>query len=1266
MNKKLNKNDPGVSIKTKKSKIDNENNVDFSSSKIEFMSININEDIIDIFLLHNSKKMLSNDSSLQNYYRIIAKDIGVKDTFQDIVCKIVNDIEVTISIKFKNKFSSGSISVKDRLKFFNQQVNNQKKTNENQYFPKRLSMPIFLNKTPLENQKQQNKKAIEETKKKEETKKEEVKKEETKKEEVKKDETKKEEVKKDETKKEETKKEETKKEETKKEEVKKEETKKEEIDEKELPEKENKETQSKINEENKENKEIKEDNKVAENKEEERRKIDIKSKSCEVKNNIDNKEKSKEVKEEKETKETKETKEIKEVKERKESKESKESKEKKENKPPLKFEKVKVSLNKTNTVVVKDIKSNNKLLDEDFVVLDMNNNDNKENGLNTLFLEPKKYTDYLEEQYKKNIKHPYRETFCEGFFVASFPKQKANVIEINTSFMAQCQHEECSKLPGMKPEIIFRYPLKDTKTLELNNLAATICFPTGIKVCYEENDPPKGIKDYVTSITNQKGERYYMMTYHFYLKMDTEEYNKQYEENPLKYNLRKFADPYTGLSEEELTEDMINEIQNNLEWTAELANRDIVSIPFCICLISKYPYVQEMKSCLKGIYTILNNENSTNCDFIINDIIMYLINSIPIPAKNTKVKFLMPFSNNYIELDCPKLDDINIMNLSASKLLKYFTIDNLIIIFKLLITEKKILLIDNDYEKLSAVADGLVSILYPLQWVHTYIPIMSDQMLKYLETFLPFLNGINESLMSSVEKVFTEGEVEEDDEVFLIYIRENKIKLSSTLRGKMKKFEKYIQDNIPTLPNYLEKELKNKLKKAKSRLDEITKYKKEDTNQNWRNLELQIRDAFIDVFVEMFQDYAKYLSFVDQDTVFNKALFLEKKSNSEKKFYNEIIDTQLFQQFTQNVVNEDVGYFNNKIALKELGRKNKEKNNLKNEKIEKEYLICPEFLKLNANSENGFASLMKELKEKYPESKTNNSVLIMEKPLKIKDEDYNEKNCDIFFTQEELESKAEQPVAETSNTDNKRKMTNNLILQKLKALNVSSNLGKKAKKEEMSEKEKENIKESIKDVVIQIFKSEEITLDQKNRNELLNKLNLPIGREFFISLLSKNDTNIILLNENSSSLLWTLIYNSLLNILKLEENDKTLEETALLIKSTKYFGTQENDQTVTLFDKNIVKIQDLPKIRQANFWQKWYDIELKKIEKNKDDVQFKQSIIYEVCKILIQLELPKSMVKNFTDSINIKEFGKGSELQVETFKVFIKFITSANYISKAF
>jgi len=131
---------------------------------------------------------------------------------------------------------------------------------------------------------------------------------------------------------------------------------------------------------------------------------------------------------------------------------------------------------------------------------------------------------------------------------------------------------------------------------------------------------------------------------------------------------------------------------------------------------------------------------------------------------------------------------------------------------------------DEDYQKLSRVADGFVSIIYPFQWIHTYIPIMSDQMLKYLETFLPFLNGINVSLRHLVQKVFKEGEIDEDDEVFLVNIGENTntIKLSSTMRGKNKKFEKYIQDNIPALPSALEKELKSKLKKAKYEVDDIT------------------------------------------------------------------------------------------------------------------------------------------------------------------------------------------------------------------------------------------------------------------------------------------------------------------------------------------------------------------------------------------------------------------------------------------------------------
>ena len=566
---------------------------------------------------------------------------------------------------------------------------------------------------------------------------------------------------------------------------------------------------------------------------------------------------------------------------------------------------------------------------------------------------------------------------------------------------------------------------------------------------------------------------------------------------------------------------------------------------------------------------------------------------------------------------------------------------------------------------MSKVADGFISILYPFQWIHTYIPIMSDQMLKYLETFLPFLNGINKSLMGLVENVFREGEIEEDDEVFLIYISEDKdkIRLSSSLRGKKKKLEKYISDNIPSLPSSLEKDLRNKLKKAKYEVDDMVKGNKKK-NSDKQNLELQIRDAFIDVFVEMFHDYAQYLSILEQDTVFNKSLFMEKRKN-EKKFYNEILDTQLFQQFTQNVINEDVGYFNSKIALREENKKNKP---AKNKEMIKHYCINPDFLGIN-NDEEEMKELVKKLNTKYPEDKAKNVVRVLQQSIKIEEIKYNDLECKIYMTPEEKEVKKEEKQEEEKKEEKNGKkkkgvkvVSNSSILQKIKMMNLNVSNSMKKKEGILSEKEKDNLKETIKDYIVQIFKSEEVNLEAKEKTDLVNKINSNFGREFFASLLSKNSSNVILLKENSFHLLWTLIYNCLLSTLNLEES-KVLTDIVLLIKSTKFFGISENGITETMFAKNKQKIQQFPKITQDNFWEKWYEIELKKIEEPKDED--KQDIICQICNTLIELELPKSMIKKKTDYINIKVFEKGSEMYKKTFDIFIKFIVNAKYVSTA-
>ena len=294
------------------------------------------------------------------------------------------------------------------------------------------------------------------------------------------------------------------------------------------------------------------------------------------------------------------------------------------------------------------------------------------------FLDSIPFEKYMEQNQDKR-----KETFCEGFFISSFPKENGKVIERSQiKYISYCKHKDCSKLPAMQPEIIFRYPLEDTKYLELNNLAATICFPSGIKVCYHQEDPLI-TENYMAPITNQLGERYYMMTYHFYIKMNSLNYSKNYSMHPLKHHLMKFADGYL---DNDLSDKDVEKIQNELEFCQNLGFLEYVYVPFCLCIISRYPYINQMLKCLESIYKILADNNDS---FLINETIMYLINSIPIPKRDAKLRFYIPYYPTHIEITSPKYKDMSLLNNNYSLLLQLFPIDNIITIFRLMIFEKK-------------------------------------------------------------------------------------------------------------------------------------------------------------------------------------------------------------------------------------------------------------------------------------------------------------------------------------------------------------------------------------------------------------------------------------------------------------------------------------------------------------------------------------------------------------------------------------------------
>ena len=335
-------------------------------------------------------------------------------------------------------------------------------------------------------------------------------------------------------------------------------------------------------------------------------------------------------------------------------------------------------------------------------------------GVNLNTSQPLQTPKVANETFLEGIEIPenvINESFCEGFFITSFSANNGKVIENSDDYEATCGHKVCSSLPAMQPEIIYRYPQKDTKSLELNNLAASICFPSGIKICYEEENPVETVKNYSSSITNQQGDRYYMVTYHFFYKILNGQFVTKYSMYPIKYQTMKFCNDFYETIEND--NELQEQISKKLEEYGELNFREAVYVPFCISLISKYPYFNQMEKCLESIRIMLANYNAKSKE--INDLIHYIVKSIPIPPVNTKLKFPLPFTPEFIDIMSPYYQDMCLLGSDITCLINLFSIENIIFIFRLMIFEQKILFVDNEYDRLSEVTNSFISILYPFQ-----------------------------------------------------------------------------------------------------------------------------------------------------------------------------------------------------------------------------------------------------------------------------------------------------------------------------------------------------------------------------------------------------------------------------------------------------------------------------------------------------------------------------------------------------------------------
>jgi len=293
----------------------------------------------------------------------------------------------------------------------------------------------------------------------------------------------------------------------------------------------------------------------------------------------------------------------------------------------------------------------------------------------------------------------------------------------------------------------------------------------------------------------------------------------------------------------------------------------------CLCIISYLPWFETF-------YSILDKITEFKEDTYRNKFLDLLLRQ-PVPKPASKLKFRFTSSNNEMTYLFEIPDTTKLPSIPANRnLTEYFAKvdpENMIQLFISMLFERRIIVTSKKLSLLTAVIHGSVSLLYPMQWQHIFVPILPPSLLPYCCAPMPFLVGIHTSLMEEVRMMPL-------DEVVIFNADTKEIEISG---NDMKNF-----------PSQVSSRLKRKL----SRVDRAF--------QN-DYVSSQFLKALADL-IGGYRDALKYTETKDGSRViFDEEMFLETRTGELKDFLDDVLALQSFQQFIRgrlDLLNDGVGF----------------------------------------------------------------------------------------------------------------------------------------------------------------------------------------------------------------------------------------------------------------------------------------------------------------------------------------------------------------------
>lgn len=168
--------------------------------------------------------------------------------------------------------------------------------------------------------------------------------------------------------------------------------------------------------------------------------------------------------------------------------------------------------------------------------------------------------------------------------------------------------------------------------------------------------------------------------------------------------------------------------------------------PKCIVLISRLDYREVFRNCLSIFYAV----HVDNLGYSLETLIGNLLTTVKVPTfGGNSIRFSLS-AGDCLALQPPKTDTIPVTSTTVYRLVEHLGINNVVELFYAVLTEHKILFYSTSYTRLNEACQGLISLMYPFKYSHTYIPILPATLIEFLSTPTPFIIGVHSSLKREI------------------------------------------------------------------------------------------------------------------------------------------------------------------------------------------------------------------------------------------------------------------------------------------------------------------------------------------------------------------------------------------------------------------------------------------------------------------------------------------------------------------------------------